>query len=63
MIEEHFTPAYLPWRERLAVVPDGKASVVTDQITQCKSLERTDWTPEGTDCVGVAHDGFPEARR
>ena len=30
---------------------------------QCKSLERTDWTPEGTDCVGIAHDGFPEARR
>jgi len=43
MIEEHFTPAYLPWRERLALVPDGdlfhaindgKASVVTDHIAR-----------------------------
>ncbi len=41
LIEEHFSPSYLPWRERIAVVPDGdlfqaindgKASVVTDQI-------------------------------
>lgn len=40
-IETHFTPSYRPWRQRLAVVPDGdlfkciragKASVVTDQI-------------------------------
>ena len=41
LVEEHFSPSYLPWRERIAVVPDGdlfhamndgKASVVTDQI-------------------------------
>jgi len=41
MIDEHFTPTYLPWRERLAMVPDGdlfhaindgKASVITDHI-------------------------------
>jgi cation diffusion facilitator CzcD-associated flavoprotein CzcO len=41
LIEEHFTPRYLPWRERIAIVPDGdlfqainsgKASVVTDHI-------------------------------
>ena len=41
LVEEHFAPSYLPWRERIAVVPDGdlfhamndgKASVVTDQI-------------------------------
>jgi cation diffusion facilitator CzcD-associated flavoprotein CzcO len=40
-IEKHFTPSYRPWRQRLAVIPDGdlyrciragKASVVTDQI-------------------------------
>ena len=40
-IETHFTPRYRPWRQRLAVVPDGdlfkamragKASVATDQI-------------------------------
>jgi cation diffusion facilitator CzcD-associated flavoprotein CzcO len=40
-IDPHFTPRYRPWRQRLAVVPDGdlfkairagKASVVTDQI-------------------------------
>jgi cation diffusion facilitator CzcD-associated flavoprotein CzcO len=40
-IEKHFTPAYLPWRQRIAFVPDGdlfkaiksgKASVVTDEI-------------------------------
>ena len=40
-VEKHFTPSYRPWRQRLAVVPDGdlfqgirsgKASVVTDQI-------------------------------
>ena len=40
-IETHFTPSYLPWRQRIAFVPDadlfhaiksGKASVETDQI-------------------------------
>jgi cation diffusion facilitator CzcD-associated flavoprotein CzcO len=40
-VETHFTPAYRPWRQRLAFVPDGdlfagirsgKASVVTDEI-------------------------------
>ena len=40
-IEQHFTPAYRPWQQRIAFVPDadlfhaiadGKASVVTDQI-------------------------------
>ncbi|UCH49580.1 MAG: NAD(P)/FAD-dependent oxidoreductase [Betaproteobacteria bacterium] len=40
-IETHFTPGYRPWRQRLAVIPDGdlykairagKASVVTDHI-------------------------------
>jgi cation diffusion facilitator CzcD-associated flavoprotein CzcO len=41
LIDFHFQPNYLPWRERIAVVPDGdlfhainegKASVVTDHI-------------------------------
>jgi cation diffusion facilitator CzcD-associated flavoprotein CzcO len=41
LIDPHFTPRYLPWRERIAFVPDGdlftaintgKASVVTDTI-------------------------------
>ncbi len=40
-MEKHFTPKYLPWRQRIAFVPDGdifkgiasgKASVVTDEI-------------------------------
>ncbi len=40
-IDTHFTPRYLPWRQRIAMVPDGdlfkgiasgKASVVTDEI-------------------------------
>jgi cation diffusion facilitator CzcD-associated flavoprotein CzcO len=40
-VEKHFTPAYRPWQQRLAVVPNGdlfagirsgKASVVTDHI-------------------------------
>ncbi len=40
-IGKHFTPKYLPWRQRLAFVPDGdifqgiakgKATVVTDEI-------------------------------
>src|SRR5271154_4654111 len=40
-IDTHFTPKYLPWRQRIAFVPDadlfvairaGKASVVTDEI-------------------------------
>ncbi|UCD69910.1 MAG: NAD(P)/FAD-dependent oxidoreductase [Betaproteobacteria bacterium] len=40
-IAKHFTPSYRPWRQRLAVIPDGdlykairagKASVVTDHI-------------------------------
>jgi cation diffusion facilitator CzcD-associated flavoprotein CzcO len=40
-VETHFTPKYLPWRQRLAFVPDadlfkgiasGKADVVTDEI-------------------------------
>ncbi|MDE2006846.1 MAG: NAD(P)/FAD-dependent oxidoreductase [Rhodospirillales bacterium] len=44
----HFTPGYLPWRQRLAFVPDGdlfkgivagKASVVTDRIER--------FTPDG----------------
>ncbi|MFI5317166.1 MAG: flavin-containing monooxygenase [Myxococcota bacterium] len=41
MVNEHFTPKYRPWQQRLAYVPDGdlfkgiqsgKASVVTDEI-------------------------------
>jgi len=41
VVDEHFTPTYKPWRQRIAVVPDGdlfegirsgKASVVTDHI-------------------------------
>jgi monooxygenase len=40
-VDRHFSPAYRPWQQRLAVVPDGdlfreiregKASVVTDEI-------------------------------
>jgi cation diffusion facilitator CzcD-associated flavoprotein CzcO len=40
-VDQHFTPRYLPWRQRLAFVPDGdlfagirsgKASIVTDEI-------------------------------
>jgi len=40
-VETHFTPSYRPWRQRLAMLPDGdlfkgisagKASVVTDEI-------------------------------
>jgi cation diffusion facilitator CzcD-associated flavoprotein CzcO len=40
-VETHFTPAYRPWRQRIAFVPDadlfkgiraGQASVVTDEI-------------------------------
>ena len=40
-VDEHFHPHYLPWRQRIAFVPDGdlfhglksgKASVVTDEI-------------------------------
>lgn len=40
-VEKHFTPSYAPWRQRIAVVPDGdifagirsgKASIVTDEI-------------------------------
>jgi len=42
-IETHFTPSYRPWRQRVAMVPDGdlfrtirsgKASVVTDSIAR-----------------------------
>jgi cation diffusion facilitator CzcD-associated flavoprotein CzcO len=41
MVEEHFSPRYRPWQQRLAYVPDGdlfkgilsgKASMVTDEI-------------------------------
>jgi len=40
-VERHFTPAYMPWRQRIARIPDGdlykalasgKASIVTDEI-------------------------------
>ena len=40
-VDKHFTPSYMPWRQRLAVVPNGdlfkaissgKASVATDHI-------------------------------
>ncbi len=40
-VDRHFTPSYRPWRQRLALIPDGdlfksiasgKASVVTDEI-------------------------------
>jgi cation diffusion facilitator CzcD-associated flavoprotein CzcO len=43
LIDPHFLPRYLPWRERIAFVPDGdlfraindgKASVVTDEIEE-----------------------------
>ncbi len=42
-VEKHFTPAYRPWQQRIAFVPDGdffdamragKASVVTDKIEE-----------------------------
>lgn len=42
-VQEHFTPSYRPWQQRIAVVPDGDlfkairsgdASIVTDQIDQ-----------------------------
>jgi len=42
-IEKDFTPSYLPWRQRIAFIPDGdmlqsiragQASVVTDEIEQ-----------------------------
>ena len=42
-VDRHFTPSYMPWRQRLAVVPDGdlfkaissgKASVATDEIAR-----------------------------
>jgi len=48
LIKEHFTPNYLPWRQRIAKVPDGDlfhaiargdASVATDHIER--------FTPEG----------------
>jgi cation diffusion facilitator CzcD-associated flavoprotein CzcO len=48
MVAEHFTPSYQPWRQRVALVPDGDlfatlrsgaAEIVTD------SIER--FTPEG----------------
>ncbi len=48
LIKEHFTPHYLPWRQRIAKVPDGdlfhaiargEASAVTDHIER--------FTPEG----------------
>ncbi|MEI9994034.1 MAG: NAD(P)/FAD-dependent oxidoreductase [Rhizomicrobium sp.] len=47
-VGKHFTPAYRPWRQRIAFVPDGdlfqgiksgKASVVTDRIER--------FTPDG----------------
>jgi len=28
---------------------------------QCRRLVRTGWEPRGEDCVGIDHDGFPEA--
>ena len=43
MVEKHFTPKYLPWRQRVAFVPDGdlfkalksgQASIVTDEIAR-----------------------------
>jgi monooxygenase len=42
-IEKHFTPRYRPWQQRIAIVPDGdlfeamrdgRASIVTDTITE-----------------------------
>ncbi len=42
-VQTHFTPSYRPWRQRVAMIPDGdlfmairsgKASVVTDTITR-----------------------------
>lgn len=42
-VEKHFTPSYNPWRQRIAVVPNGdifagirsgKASMVTDEIAE-----------------------------
>lgn len=48
MVDKHFSPSYDPWRQRVALIPDGdffevvnsgKASVVTDHIER--------FTPEG----------------
>lgn len=45
-IDKHFTPSYSPWRQRIAVVPDGdifsgirsgKVNIVTDQIDHFNS--------------------------
>jgi cation diffusion facilitator CzcD-associated flavoprotein CzcO len=56
LIDTHFQPHYLPWRERIAFVPDGdlfqainagKASVVTDQIDH--------FTPTGIELASGAH--------
>jgi monooxygenase len=42
-IDKHFTPRYRPWQQRIAIVPDGdlfeamrdgRASIVTDTITE-----------------------------
>jgi len=56
LIDPHFLPQYLPWRERIAFVPDGdlfraindgKASVVTDEIDH--------FTPSGIALASGAH--------
>ncbi|PWJ15827.1 flavin-containing monooxygenase [Jannaschia seohaensis] len=58
-IDPHFTPRYAPWRQRIAVVPDGdlfaaiargEASVVTDEIER--------FTPTG---IALASGGALEA--
>ncbi|WP_169569126.1 flavin-containing monooxygenase [Sneathiella limimaris] len=55
-LDPHFTPSYRPWRQRLALIPDGDlflairrgdASVVTDQIEQ--------FTETGIDLKSGAH--------
>jgi cation diffusion facilitator CzcD-associated flavoprotein CzcO len=51
-VDAHFTPRYLPWRQRIAYVPEadlfkalgsGRASVVTDEIAR--------FVPEGIELV------------
>ena len=55
-VEKHFTPRYRPWQQRIAFVPDGdffdamregKASVVTDTITEFTREGRADLLGRG----------------
>lgn len=50
--------------DRVLIVEDSRADefgVGSVRARSCRDLVRTSWVPDGHDCEGADHNGFPEA--